>query len=59
MALYQIKMPYPLKAEAILDAINSFKEVLVIEETDPVIEMQLAMRGRIKGGGSRSQLRGN
>ena len=42
-------MPYPLKAEAILDEINSFKEILVIEETDPVIEMQLAMRGRIKG----------
>ena len=49
VALYQIKMPYPLKAEAILDAISSFKEVLVIEETDPVIEMQLAMRNRIKG----------
>jgi indolepyruvate ferredoxin oxidoreductase alpha subunit len=49
IALYQVKMPYPLKATVILDEIASFKDVLVIEETDPVIEMQLAMRGRIKG----------
>jgi len=49
IALYQIKMPYPLKAPAILEEISSFKEILVIEETYPVIEMQLARRDRIKG----------
>jgi indolepyruvate ferredoxin oxidoreductase alpha subunit len=49
IALYQVRMPYPLKARAILDALSSFKEILVIEETYPVIEMQLAMRSRIRG----------
>jgi len=49
IALYRVKMPYPLKAQIILDEIAPFEDVLVIEETDPVIEMQLAMRGRIKG----------
>ena len=49
IALYQVKMPYPLKAQVILAEIASYEDVLVIEETDPVIEMQLAMRGRIKG----------
>jgi len=49
IALYQVKMPYPLKAKFILDEIAPFEDILVIEETYPVIEMQLAMRGRIKG----------
>jgi len=49
IALYQIRMPYPLNARAILGVIQSYQEVLVIEETYPVIEMQLAMRNRIKG----------
>ena len=49
IALYQVKMPYPLQAQIILDGIAPFEDILVIEETDPVIEMQLAMRGRIKG----------
>ena len=49
IALYQVKMPYPLRARIILDEVAPFEDVLVIEETDPVIEMQLAMRGRLKG----------
>ena len=49
LALYQVKMPYPLDVQAILDEINSYEDILVIEETYPVMEMQLAMRGRIKG----------
>lgn len=49
LALYQVKMPYPLNVRAILDEIDPLEDVLVIEETYPVIEMQLAMRGRIKG----------
>ena len=49
IALYQVKMPFPLKAKIILGEISPFEDVLVIEETYPVIEMQLAMRGRIKG----------
>ena len=49
VALYQVKMPYPLKALEILEEIASFRDVLIIEETYPVIEMQLARRDRIKG----------
>ena len=49
IALYQVKMPYPLNVKSIFEKINSYKDVLVIEETDPVIEMQLARRDRVKG----------
>jgi indolepyruvate ferredoxin oxidoreductase alpha subunit len=49
IALYQVKMPYPLNAGAILEKISPCKDILVIEETDPVMEMQLALRDRIKG----------
>ena len=49
IALYQVKMPYPLNAKDILEKINPHKDILVIEETDPVMEMQLAQRDRIKG----------
>ncbi len=49
IALYQVKMPYPLGVTAVLRAIVSYGQVLVIEETDAVMEMQLGMRGRIKG----------
>ena len=49
IALYQVKMPFPLNARFVLDQIKNYEEVLVVEETYPVIEMQLAMRDRIKG----------
>jgi len=49
IALFQVKMPYPLNVQDLFDAIHPFDDVLVIEETYPVIEMQLAMRGRIMG----------
>jgi indolepyruvate ferredoxin oxidoreductase alpha subunit len=49
VSLFQVKMPYPLDVQGLFDAIQGFDDVLVIEETDPVIEMQLAMRGRVTG----------
>jgi indolepyruvate ferredoxin oxidoreductase alpha subunit len=49
IALYQVKMPYPLNVRAILEKISPYKDILVIEETDPVMEMQLARRDRVKG----------
>jgi indolepyruvate ferredoxin oxidoreductase, alpha subunit len=49
IALFQVQMPYPLQAQAVFAAIESFKDILVIEETDPVIEMQLGRRDRIHG----------
>ncbi len=49
IALYQVKMPYPLDGKTILPILTSYDDILVIEETYPVIEMQLAMRDRVKG----------
>jgi indolepyruvate ferredoxin oxidoreductase alpha subunit len=49
ISLFQVKMPYPLDVQGLFDAIHAFDDVLVIEETSPVIEMQLAMRGRVTG----------
>ncbi len=50
--LFQVKIPYPLPAEFIERVNSSYDRVLVIEETYPVIEMQLANR-KIAGRGSR------
>ena len=49
ISLYQVKMPYPLNAKFIIEKITPYKDILVIEETDPVMEMQLALRDRVKG----------
>ncbi len=49
VALYQIKIPYPLPWEELLEEINHFEKILVIEETYPVIEMQLGMQERLQG----------
>lgn len=53
LALYQVRIPYPLPVEDLLGEINTVQNILIIEETYPVIEMQLGKRdllqGRIKG----------
>jgi indolepyruvate ferredoxin oxidoreductase alpha subunit len=49
---YQVKIPYPLPADFIERVNSTYERALVIEETYPVIEMQLANR-RIAGRGSR------
>ncbi|WP_419176645.1 thiamine pyrophosphate-dependent enzyme [Desulfosediminicola sp.] len=43
--LYQVLMPYPLNPDFIDTLQNSYTKVLVLEETYPVIEMQLAHPG--------------
>ncbi|MEW6672670.1 MAG: thiamine pyrophosphate-dependent enzyme [Thermodesulfobacteriota bacterium] len=48
-SLFQVLQPYPLHAEFIDMLINGYDEILVIEETAAVIEMQLADRHRVKG----------
>jgi indolepyruvate ferredoxin oxidoreductase, alpha subunit len=50
--LFQVKAPYPLPPEFIERISSAYDRVLVIEETYPVIEMQLASR-QIAGRGSR------
>lgn len=49
VALYQVRIPYPLPRADLLKEIQSFEEVLIIEETFPVIEMQLGRLGHYKG----------
>ena len=51
---YQVLQPFPLHSDFITHWIESYDEILVIEETMGVIEMQLADRHRIKGRGSKT-----
>jgi indolepyruvate ferredoxin oxidoreductase alpha subunit len=46
---YQVIQPFPLHTGFISDLLDTYKEVLVLEETTGVIEMQLADRHRVKG----------
>lgn len=48
-ALYQVIQPYPLHAAFIERLRDIYEEVLVLEETQPVIEMQIADRARVRG----------
>jgi len=49
IALYQVIQPYPLHAGFIGHLLGTYEEVLVLEEPDPVIELQLADRRRVRG----------
>ena len=42
LALFQVRMPYPLNLEAAAQALGQYDEVLILEETAPVMEMQMA-----------------
>ena len=46
---YQVLQPFPLHTQFIEQMISSYDEILVIEETMGVIEMQLADRHRVRG----------
>ncbi|UCF92445.1 MAG: 4Fe-4S binding protein [Desulfobacterales bacterium] len=46
---YQVLQPYPLHTDFSAHLIDSYAEILVLEETTGVIEMQLADRWRVKG----------
>lgn len=48
-ALYQVLQPFPLHAAFITEIRGLYDEVLVLEETAGVIEMQIADRDRVKG----------
>ena len=49
VALYQVIQPFPLHSAFIEDILGEYEEILVIEESAPVIEMQLADRHKVKG----------
>jgi len=49
LPLYQVFQPFPLHREFISHLIDAYEEILVLEETTPVIEMQIADRHRTRG----------
>ena len=49
IALYQVIQPYPLHAAFIDHLLEKYTEILVLEESSPVIEMQVADRRRVRG----------
>ena len=49
LPLYQVLQPYPLHTAFINHLQTAYAEVLVVEETTAIIEMQLADRNRVKG----------
>ncbi len=49
MPFYQVLQPFPLHSDFMAELIQTYEEILVIEETMGVIEMQLADRHRVKG----------
>jgi indolepyruvate ferredoxin oxidoreductase alpha subunit len=49
LAFYQVRQPFPLHVEFIEHLLGAYRDILVLEETTGVIEMQLADRRRVKG----------
>ena len=49
LPFYRVVQPYPLNPGFIDTLFENFEKILVIEETMPVIEMQLAKRDRVLG----------
>ncbi len=49
VALYQVIQPYPLHTDFIETILENHSDILVLEETTGVIEMQLCRRDRVKG----------
>ncbi len=49
VALYKVAMPYPLSPAYLGQLAASYKQVLVVEETYPVIELQIPHRRTVQG----------
>ncbi len=49
ISMYQVLQPYPLHTDFISTLLNRHDDILIIEETAGVIEMQLADRHAVKG----------
>jgi len=47
--LIKIEMPYPLEQELLKEITERFKEIWILEETYPVIEIQFPEREKIRG----------
>ena len=49
LSIYKIDMPFPLDRHALSSLTERHSRVLVVEETEPVIEMQFINRERVSG----------
>jgi indolepyruvate ferredoxin oxidoreductase alpha subunit len=49
IAVYKVDMPFPANAEALQDIVDSHSKTLVIEETYPVLELQIRNRTKVTG----------
>ena len=49
VSLYQVPMPYPLSLKTLNPVLEKYQHVLVVEESYPVIEMQLGNYNKIAG----------
>ena len=49
LAFYQVRQPFPLHTAFVDHVLGAYEQVLVIEETSAVIEMQLSQRNRVQG----------
>ena len=49
LPFYQVLQPFPLHTDFIRLLLDAYDEVLILEETTGIMEMQLADRSRIKG----------
>jgi indolepyruvate ferredoxin oxidoreductase alpha subunit len=49
VAIWQVVQPFPLHKKFIADLLSGYDEILVIEETSPVIEMQISDRYKVRG----------
>jgi indolepyruvate ferredoxin oxidoreductase alpha subunit len=52
--MYQVLQPFPLHQDFLSQMVDVYSDILVIEETTGIIEMQLADRHRVKGKLTRS-----
>jgi indolepyruvate ferredoxin oxidoreductase alpha subunit len=49
LAAYQVRQPFPLHPDFIAHLMAAYDEILVLEETTGIIELQLARRDRVRG----------
>ncbi|HTZ18807.1 MAG TPA: indolepyruvate ferredoxin oxidoreductase subunit alpha [Dissulfurispiraceae bacterium] len=49
IAAYQVIQPFPLHSSFIEELLGKHEDILMIEESSPVIEMQIADRHKVKG----------
>ena len=49
LALYKIDMPFPADPAGLAGLLERHGQVLVLEETDPVVELQFPCRDRVRG----------